>query len=114
VVNEASPAFYFLLASPWLFVLGGCVWFLVWYRVFLKLREPINLFLMFLFVAGHSWGSSSWIMKMFKQAGVYTLGNQPSIVLAWGLLVVYFGVVALAATYCLRVYITRTKLVSVN
>jgi len=108
-VNEASPAYYFLLASPWLFLLGSIVWFVFWYWLFKRLKEPLNLFLMFLFIAGHSWGSSSWIMKMFKQAGIYTLDNQPSIVFAWSLLIGYFLLIAFAATYCLRIYLTKIK-----
>lgn len=109
VVNEASPAYYFLLASPWLFLLGSVMWFVFWYWLFKRLKEPLNLFLMFLFIAGHSWGSSSWIMKMFKQAGIYTLGNQLSIILAWSLLIVYFVLIAGIATYCLRVYLQIKK-----
>lgn len=108
-VNEASPAYYFLLASPWLFLSGSIVWFVFWYWLFKRLNEPLNLFLMFLFIAGHSWGSSSWIMKMFKQADIYTLGNQPSIIFAWGLLIFYFVLIAFLATYCLKVYLKTKK-----
>lgn len=109
VVNEASPAYYFLLLSPWLFLLGSIVWFVLWYFLFKRLKEPLNLFLMFLFITGHSWGSSSWIMKMFKQAGVYSLNNQPSIIIAWSLLIIYFVLIAGIATYCLRVYLKSGK-----
>lgn len=105
VVNEASPAYYFLLTSPWLFLLGSVVWFVFWYWLFKKLKEPLNLFLMFLFIAGHSWGSSSWIMKIFKQSGVYTIGNQVSIIFAWSSLVLYFVLIATIATLCLRIYV---------
>lgn len=83
VVNDASPAYYFLLVSPWLFLLGSTVWLVFWYWLFKRLKEPLNLFLMFLFIAGHSWGSSSWIMKMFKEAGVYTSSNQLSVISTW-------------------------------
>jgi len=107
VASEASPAYYFLLASPWLFFLGSVMWSIFWYWLFKRLKEPLNLFLMFLFIAGHSWGSSSWIMKLFKQAGVYTLGNQLSIIFAWSLLIFYFVLVAGIATYCLRIYMQR-------
>lgn len=107
VVNEASPAYYFLLFSPWLFVLGSILWFVFWYWIFKKLKEPLNLFLMFLFIAGHSWGSSSWIWKIMKINGVYTPGNQFSVMLAWSIIIVYFASIALIATYCLRIYIRR-------
>src|SRR3990167_4877314 len=80
-VNEASPVYYFLLASPWLFIAGSIVWFLFWYWIFTKLKEPLNLFLMFLFIAGHSWGSTSWIWNIAKRNGLYTPFNQTSVVL---------------------------------
>ena len=107
VVNEASPAYYFLLVSPWLFLFGSIVWFVFWYFVFKKIKEPLNLLLMFLFIAGHSWGSGGWIMKMFKQAGIYTLGNQSSIIFAWSLLIIYFVLIAGIATFCLQIYIRK-------
>ena len=43
LVNEASPAYYFLAASPWLFILGSMLWFAFWYWLFLRLKKPINL-----------------------------------------------------------------------
>ena len=107
VVNEASPAYYFLLFSPWLFVLGSIFWFVFWYWVFKKLKEPLNLFLMFLFLAGHSWGSSSWIWKIMKSNNIYTPNNQQSIIVAWSVLVFYFALIAFFATYCLRTYFKR-------
>ena len=112
-VNEASPAYYFLLASPWLFIFGSVVWFVFWYWLFKRLKEPAKLFLMFLFIVGHSWGSSSWIMKMLKEAGVYTLGNQPSIIFAWALLIFYLVLVSVMATYCLRIYLREASAQSV-
>lgn len=107
VINEASPAYYFLLISPWLFIIGGIVWFIFWYWLFKKLREPVNLLLTFLFIAGHSWGSGGWIMKIFKQGGLYTIGNQVSIIFAWSLLVLYFFLIGICATFCLQQYQKR-------
>ena len=104
VVNEASPAYYFLLVSPWLFLLGLIIWFVFWYWLFKRLKESLNLFLMFLFLAGHSWGSGGWLMKILKQSGVYTPGNQLSIIFVWSIVVLYFAFIALFATYCLRIY----------
>ena len=108
-VIEASPAYFFLLTSPWLFLLGSIIWFVFWYWLFKRLKEPLNLFLMFLFIAGHSWGSGSWVMKMFKQSGFYTLGNQPPIIFVWSLLIFYFVLIASIATYCIRIYMTVNK-----
>ena len=109
IVNEASPAYYFLLVSPWLFLLGSVVWFVFWYWLFKKLKEPFNLFLMFLFIAGHSWGSGSWIMKMFREAGIYVLGSRSSIIFVWSLVIFYFALIAGIAVYCLRIYIRKNK-----
>lgn len=108
-VNEASPAYYFLLASPWLYILGAFFWFVIWYLVFKRLKEPFNLWLMFLFMAGHSWGSSSWIMRMLRESGFYAVGNQVSVMVAWSVLILYFALIAFVATYCLRIYIKDRK-----
>lgn len=108
-VNEASPAYYFLLASPWLFVLGSLVWFLFWYWLFKHLKEPINLFLMFLFIAGHSWGSTSWIWKIAKDNGWYVGTNQISVMKIWGVVVLYFALIGSLASYNLRVYLDQRK-----
>jgi len=109
-VNEASPAYYFLLVSPWLFLFGSAVWFISWYWLIKRLKEPYNLFLMFLFLAGHFWGSSSWVMKLFKENGFYTLNNQPSIIFNWSLLILYLALVSIIATHCLRRYLgLKTK-----
>jgi len=51
IVIEASPAYYFLLISPWLFLLGFVMWFVFWYWLFNKLKEPFSLLLMLLFIA---------------------------------------------------------------
>ena len=107
IVNEGSPAYYFLLVSPWLFILGGIVWFILWYQFFKRLKEPFNLFLMFLFIAGHSWGSSSWLWRMMKVNGIYAITNQSSIIMVWTINILYFALIAFFATYCLRTYLKR-------
>lgn len=107
IINEASPAYYFLVVSPAAFVIGGILWFVFWYWLFKKIKEPVNIFLMFLFISGHSWGSSSWIIKMFKENSVYIIGNQVSIMFAWLMLIIYFGLIAMVATYCLKIYLKK-------
>ena len=107
VASDASPIYYFLIASPWLFIASSIVWFGFWYWLFKRLKEPVNLFLMFLFIAGHSWGSSSWIWKIMKVNGVYTSNNQSSIMFAWSIAVLYFALIAFFATYCLKIYLKR-------
>lgn len=107
VVNEASPAYYFLLASPWLFALGSVFWFVIWYFLFKRLKEPLKLFLMFVFIAGHSWGSTSWLWQIMKRHGVYVRENQFSVMGAWFITILYFALIAGAATYCLMVYLNN-------
>lgn len=109
VVNEASPAYYFLLASPWLFALGSIFWFVSWYWIFKRLKEPLNLFLMFLFIAGHSWGSTSWVWQIMKRHGVYVKENQISVIGAWCIAILYFILIAGAATYCLSIYLRNSR-----
>ncbi len=104
-INEASPAYYFLLVSPWLFLFGSIIWFIFWYCLIRCLKEPYNLFLMFLFLVGHSWGSSSWIMKLLKDNNFYTLNNQPSIIFSWSLIIFYFALISIIAASCLRIYL---------
>jgi hypothetical protein len=107
VVNEASPAYYLLLISPWLFGIGSIFWLVFWYWIFKKLKEPLNLFFMFLFVAGHSWGSSSWIWKIMRVNGIYSPNNRLSIMFAWSVTIIYLALIAVFATYCLRIYMRR-------
>lgn len=104
IINEASPAYYFLLVSPWFFIAGSIVWFVFWYGMFKRLKEPWNLFLMFLFIVAHSWGSSSWIWRAMQLNGFYSLDNQLSIMFAWSGVVFYFAFIAILAAYCLRIY----------
>lgn len=108
-VNEASPAYYFLKISPWLYIFAAIAWLFLWYFLIKKLKRPFDIFFVFLFIAGHSWGSSTWIMRIFKRAGIYTLSNQPSIIFAWSLLILYFFLISAIATYCLEVYIKERK-----
>lgn len=104
IVNEASPAYYVLLASPYLFIAGAIAWYVFWYLVFKKLKEPINLFLMFLFIAGHSWGSTSWVWHIAREKGLYNSGDQVSIILIWTLVIGYFALIAAFASYSLKTY----------
>jgi len=108
MVNEASPAYYFLYTSPLLYILGAIFWFIGWYFIFKKLKEPINLFIALTFIAGHSWGSTSWIWNIAKRNGFYTLGDQISIMLVWSVAIIYFSLISAIATYCIRVYF-KTK-----
>lgn len=105
IVNEASPAYYFLLASPWAFILGSIIWFAFWYWAIKHLKEPLNFLVMFIFVIGHSWGSSTWILKMLWEADFYTFGSQISAMTVWAITIVYFIIVAGVASYCLHLYI---------
>lgn len=104
-VNEASPAYYFLLISPWAFIFGSIVWFSFWYWIVKHLKEPLNFLVMFIFLIGHSWGSSTWVIKMLRETNLYVPDNQISQMLIWGVVIVYFIIIAILATYCLHLYI---------
>lgn len=107
IVNEASPAYYFLFISPWLFIFGSIIWFIVLSLLFKKLKEPLNIFLMFLFLIGHSWGSSSWLRKILRENNIYNLDSQLSIMFGWFLIILYFILISLFATYCLKIYLSK-------
>lgn len=109
VINEASPVYYILLISPWLFILGSIFWFVFWYKIFKRLKEPVNLFLMFLFITAHSWGSSSWIWKIAKDNGLYLKEDQFSVIVVWGFMCLYMVLIGLFATYNLQTYIRNKK-----
>ncbi len=108
-VNEASPAYYFLLFSPWLFMFGSMVWFGIWYRLLNYFGEAVKLLIVFVFISGHSWGVGSWFVKLFKESGFYQLGNQYSTMLLWMLIMFYFLFTSCIASYCLKVYISSKK-----
>ena len=109
MVNEASPAYYALLISPWLFLFGSLIWFIFWYWAMEKLKEPFNFFFVFLFIAGHSWGSSNWLKKMAWNNGLYEVTNQASVMLVWSGIVLYLALVALLASYCMQLYFSKKK-----
>jgi len=101
LAHDLSPAYYILILSPWLFIVGSILWFIFWYWLFKRLKEDLKIFFMFLFIAGHSWGSSSWIIKR-----IYN-NYQISALIGWGALVMYFILIGLAATCCLKSYLRR-------
>jgi hypothetical protein len=107
IVNEASPAYYFLLASPWLYILGALVWFVAWFFIFKKLKGSLSLWLSLFFLIAHSWGSSTWIRRLLVENGFYISGDRISITAGWAILILYFIVVALIASICLRAYFLK-------
>ncbi len=104
-VNEGSPAFYFLIVSPWFYLLGTALWFVFWYWAVKHLKEPLNLFAMFIFTIGHSWGASTWIRRMFWESDFYQTNNRASIFTDWSLVIIFFALISLNATYCLKIYL---------
>lgn len=109
--RDASPAHYVIVSSPWLFAAGAMIWYLFWYKFFKmrKMPEIIKYWLMFLFVAGHSWGSSQWIWKILKDHGWVDIENQVSVELGWGIMVLYLMIVALTGAVSLKMYISQVR-----
>ena len=85
-VNEGSPAWIILATHPALFILGSVIWFISWYFMYKKLKEPFNMMITIAFIAGHTWGSSSWISRFLGNADLYSNANR----LGWYALVTYF------------------------
>lgn len=109
IINEASPVYFFLLASPFVYITGSVVWYIFWYWAFKRLKEPLNLGITILFLIGHSWGSSSWIRKFLFDSKIYNLSSQNSIMFGWSLIILYFITLSIIATYCLLIYMERRK-----
>lgn len=112
--NEASPAYYVLNASPWLFAAGSVLWLSFWYWIFKRLKEPLALFLAIFFNIAHGWGSSSWIWKMMWENQFYNPANQASVMKAWGIMLAYFAIIAIFAAYCIRVYFKKSASLASN
>lgn len=70
LVNEASPTVFILSTHPLLFILGSILWFVIWYKIYKKLKSPINLMLTIGFIAGHSYGAISWINRIVRLNGI--------------------------------------------
>ncbi len=108
-INEASPAYYFLRLSPYLFLFGSVIWFILQYFVFLKIRNSLKLFLSILFISAHSWGSASWFWKLAKYNNLYQSQNQISVILVWSLVILYFALIAYFAQLCFIKYFQNKK-----
>lgn len=107
--NEMSPAYFFMAVHPLLFILGGIVWFIGLYWLFLKLRHPFNLMLACTFIAGNTWGSTSWITKMMKDYGFLVSTNRLTILFSWTIVVLYFIVIGIFAGLSIAQYIQNFK-----
>ena len=111
-VNEASPVYYVLQISPWLFVLGSALWLAFWYWAIRKLKEPLNLIMTLLFIIGHAFGSISWIVKIISEKEFFRYGNQTTDMIAWCIIIIYFVLIATVAANCLRRYFRTESLPS--
>lgn len=106
--NEMSPAYFFMAAHPMFFILGGIMWFIGLYWIFKRVKHPFNLIIACGFIAGNTWGSTSWITGMMKKAGIYVVTNRASILLGWVLLVLYFLLIGVCAALSISYYFKYT------
>ncbi len=60
---------------------------------------------MFVFISGHSCGDSNWFWKIMKSLNFYKLENQPSIIFAWLINILYISLIAFFATCYLKIYL---------
>lgn len=106
-VNEASPAYYFLIIHPYLFLVGGIFWFILMYWLIKLLNQPVNVILSCLFIAGHSWGSTSWLQKILRRNNILNPKNRSSILLSWFILVLYFLIIGVTAGISFSFYFSQ-------
>lgn len=102
--NELSPAYFIMAAHPFFFILGAIIWFVGLYWIFKKLRHPINLIIACGFIAGNTWGSTSWITSMMKKTGLLMATNRSSILFTWVILVFYFSIIGICAGLSIAQY----------
>lgn len=107
--NEMSPAYFFMAMHPLLFIIGGILWFIGLYWLFLKLKHPFNLILACAFIAGNTWGSTSWITKMMREAGFLVATDRFSILLSWIVIIFYFIIIGTTAGISISQYIKNFK-----
>lgn len=105
LVNEGSPAFIILAIHPGLFITGGILWFVFWYLVYKRLKEPWNIMLTIGFIAGHAYGASSWLTKIMGESGLYGYGNR----IGWYLLILYFVFLDLVCGGLIRYYFQNKR-----
>lgn len=103
-VNEASPAYFFLVIHPALYIIGSIIWFVFLFWLMKKLKHPLNLVLALAFIAGHSWGSSSWIIKMMKTVGLFVAPDRFSLLMGWTVLILYYVLIGVLAGICIDRY----------
>lgn len=105
--NEMSPAYFFMAAHPIFFIFGAVIWFVLLYFLFRKLKNPYNLILSCIFIAGNTWGSTSWITKLMKESGFLITTDRISIILSWVILVIYFTLIGTIAGLSFSQYFKR-------
>lgn len=103
-VNEASPAYFFLIVHPGLYIIGAVVWFIFLFWLMKKLKHPLNLMLALAFIAGHAWGSSAWLIRLVKNIGLYLPYDRISILAGWTVLVLYYVLIGIIAALSINQY----------
>ncbi len=103
--NEISPAYFFLATHPILYILGAILWLLASYWIVKWLKYPLNMMFAIACIAGHGWGSTSWLERMLGNANLLSIANRPLIVFSWALLVLYFVLIGVCAGLSFFAYI---------
>ena len=100
--NEASPIGQKLLMThPIFFILS-----FIFYTVFVlflivNLKRPLNIILALSAFLGHSWGSSSWVPKIFFNLTGFQLINNYYLILS------YFILIAVFSGFCLNLWLKK-------
>lgn len=107
--NEMSPAYFFMAVHPMLYIIGGIIWFIGLYWLFLRLKPPFNLIISCAFIAGNTWGSSTWITKMMRETGILVSANRSSILSSWTIMIIYIIFIAIIAGISFNQYFINIK-----
>lgn len=104
LANEASLAYFAMATHPALFILGTPLWLVFMYWLIKKVKHPYNLMLSSTLIAGHTWGSSTWISKIIRDSNLLDLTNRTDILTSWLAKIIYFVIIGVVAGYSLSLY----------
>ena len=108
--REGGPLYYILVTSPFLYMLLAVLWFIFLYWLLKKLKSPYNLIVAIMFISGHTWGSSTWIIKSLSQSPMLVSVSYREIFLVeWTVMAVYCIIIAVFAGLSINYYFTHKK-----
>lgn len=110
VANEMSPAYFVMAQHPVFFVAGGILWFAFTYVLLQRLKHPLNLIVAVAMIAGHTWGSTSWLVRLLRNSGWFDLLDRTDMIVLWFSLIGYFLLIGISSGLAFSKYMDRQKL----